>query len=163
MRRSAVAPLALLLPLAACGAMPADRDPDEELDPGPPIVPCGAPLQFSLPGLAGVGSDSGTTATLSALAATATHTDYVMLVVDSAGDVHGFSYALDGSQLVSHAVNAPVWSGATGPVAAVDTGGKIGSLLRGSSSTAASSRSWCPATAARCSAGTSRRRMVTER
>src|SRR5215468_10218381 len=86
---------------------------------------CGVPLMFSLPGLTGVCSGSGTTATLSALAATATDDHYVVLAVDSAGDVHGFSYALAGTQLVSHAVDAPVWSGATGPVAAVDTGSGI--------------------------------------
>src|ERR1700756_2044547 len=70
-RRSVVAPLALLLPLAACrfdfdpivqGAKPGDAMPDA---PPPPVLPCGAPSQFPIPAPAGAGS--GSAVTLSAL------------------------------------------------------------------------------------------------
>jgi hypothetical protein len=126
-RRSVVAPLALLLPLAACrfdfdpvrgaGAMPGDAMPDT--GPPLPVLPCGTPPQF--PGPAGAGSGSGVGVTLTALAASAGDAGYHLLAVDSAGDVHGFSYAFDGAQLAPHATGAPVFSGATGTVAAIDT------------------------------------------
>lgn len=120
MRRSVVAPLALLLPLAACrfgfesvGATPTDASPDA----APlPVLPCGAPPQFKLPV-----PPAFNTVTLSAIAATASVGGYDMIAVDSAGDVQGFAFAFDGAQLVQRATGAPVFSGATGVVAAVDT------------------------------------------
>lgn len=63
--------------------------------------------------------------TLSALAAAASDTEYYLLAVDSAGDVHGFSLGFDGDQLVPRTINAPVLSGATGAAAAVDTPGGV--------------------------------------
>jgi hypothetical protein len=120
-RLSVLAPLALLVPLAACRfdfdpvrAMPGDAAPDAP----PPVLPCGAPPQFSIPGPAAA-------VTLNALAATATDAGYDVLAVDSAGDVRGFSYAFDAGQLAARAANTPVFSGATGTVAAIDTGGGI--------------------------------------
>src|SRR5262249_53444256 len=78
------------------------------------------------------GSGSGSTVTLNALAAMATDTDYTVLAVDTAGDVHGFSYAFDGPQLAPRAVDAPVFSGATGTVAAADTGnGALAAIAHG--------------------------------
>jgi hypothetical protein len=123
-RRSVVAPLALLLPLTACRfdfdpvpARPGDAAPD-----APPVLPCGAPAHFSLPVPAGAGSGSGSPVTLSAIAATATVDGYAVLAVDGTGDVHGFSYAFDGALLGPRAANAPVFSGATGTATAIDTG-----------------------------------------
>jgi hypothetical protein len=125
-RLSVVRPLALLPLIAACRfdfnplpAKPGDAAPDAT----PPVLPCGAPPQFSIHGPVGTGS--GSTVTLNVLAAMATDTTYDVFTVDSAGDVHGFSYAFDGSQLVPDAVDAPVFSGATGTVAAVDTGNGV--------------------------------------
>jgi hypothetical protein len=127
-RRSVVAPLALLLPLTACrfdfdpvAARPGDAAPDA---PPLPVLPCGAPSQFAIaaPGGSSTGSGSGAgPVTLSAIAATATAAGYALLLVDSLGDVHGFSYAFDGPQLAPRTANAPVSSSATGTVAAVDT------------------------------------------
>lgn len=122
MRRSVVAPLALLLPLTACRF---DFDPVHAMSgdaaPPLPVLPCGAPPQFSIPAPAGTGSGSSTTVTLTAIAATAGDAGYHLLAVDSGGDAHGFSYAFDGAQLAPHAAGAPVFSGATGTVAAIDT------------------------------------------
>jgi hypothetical protein len=138
-RRSVVAPLALLLPLAACrfgfdpvGAKPADAGPDTPpAVPPPAVLPCGAPAQFSAAGVtgagAGSGSGSGSSAlpALTAVAATATTDGYAVLAVDSAGAVHGFSYAFDGSLLGQRAADAPVFSGATGTVGAIAAGNGI--------------------------------------
>jgi hypothetical protein len=121
-KRSTVALLALLLPLAACGPGGHDPvpDPDQEPDPGPPLLPCGAPLPFSLPGLAGTGS--GSTMTLSSLAVMATGGAYVLLAVDSAGGVHGYVYSADAGGLTVRTYDIPVVrSGATGPVTVVET------------------------------------------
>lgn len=127
-RRSVVAPLALLLPLTACrfdfdpvghGAMPGDAMPDAS--PPLPVLPCGTPPRFPVPVPAGTGSGSGLTVTLSALGAAATTTGYHVLAVDSAGDVHGFSFAFDGPELAPRTTNAPVFTGATGAVTAIDT------------------------------------------
>lgn len=130
MRRSVVAPLALLLPLAACridfdpvhgaGEMPGDAMPDTPPPPPLPLLPCGMPPQFPIPAPAGAGSGSVGVA-LSALAATATSTGYYLLAMDSAGDVHGFSFAFDGTQLALRTANAPVFSAATGAATAIDT------------------------------------------
>lgn len=132
MRRSVVAPLALLLPLTACRfnfdpvpAMPGDAAPDAP--PPLPVLPCGAPAQFSAAGVtgAGTGSGSGSIPSLTAVAATATADGYAVLAVDGTGDVHGLSYAFDGALLAPHAAGAPVFSGATGTVGAIDTGDGI--------------------------------------
>jgi hypothetical protein len=61
------------------------------------------------------------TVTLSAIAATANDGGYDVIAVDSAGDVQGFGFAFDGQQLAQRAIGTPVFSGATGVVAAVDT------------------------------------------
>ncbi len=128
MRRSVVAPLALLLPLAACrfgfdpvGVKPADAGPDTPPTTPLPVLPCGAPPQFVIPVATGLGSGSSTTVTLSAIAATASDGGYDVLAVDSTGEVQGFAFAFDGPQLAPRATSAPVFSGATGVVAAVDT------------------------------------------
>jgi hypothetical protein len=124
-RRSVVAPLALLLPLAACrfdfepvghGALPEDATP-VDTPPPLPVLPCATPPQFPVPAPAGTGSP----VTLSALGAAATATGYHVLAVDSAGDVHGFSFAFDGAALAPRTTNAAVFSGASGAVAAIDT------------------------------------------
>jgi len=129
-RRSVVAPLALLLPLAACrfdfdpvghGALPADAAPVDTPASPLPVLPCGAPPQFPIPAPAGMGSGSGATVTLSALGAAATATGYHVLAVDSVGDVHGFSFAFDGADLAPRTTNAAVFSGASGAVTAIDT------------------------------------------
>jgi hypothetical protein len=131
-RRSVVAPLALLLPLTACRfdfdpvpAMPGDAAPDTL--PPLPVLPCGAPAQFSAAGVTGSGSGSGSGAmpSLTAVAATATADGYGVLAVDGTGDVHGFSYAFDGALLGPRAAGAPVFSGATGTASAIDTGAGI--------------------------------------
>lgn len=138
-RRSVVAPLALLLPLAACRfdfdpvrATPGDAAPDMPPAPAPlPVLPCGAPAQFSVAGVTGAGtgsgsgSGSGVLPSLTAVSATATADGYAMLAVDGSGDVHGFSYAFDGALLSQRATSAPVFSGATGTVAAIDTGSGV--------------------------------------
>jgi hypothetical protein len=133
-RRSVVAPLALLLPLTACRfdfdpvpAMPGDAAPDAP--PPLPVLPCGAPAQFSAAGVTGAGtgsgSGSGALPSLTAVAATATAGGYAVLAVDSSGDVHGLSYAFDGALLGPRGPSAPVFSGATGTAAAIDTGDGI--------------------------------------
>jgi hypothetical protein len=134
-RRSVVAPLALLLPLAACrfgfdpvGAKPADAAPDmPPAVPPPAVLPCGAPAQFPAAGVtgSGTGSGSGALPSLTAVAATATADGYAVLAVDGAGDIHGFSYAFDGALLGQRAADHPVFSGATGTVGAIDTGNGI--------------------------------------
>ena len=124
MRRSVVAPLALLLPLTACrfgfepvGDTPTDAGPDA----APlPVLPCGAPSQFMLP-VPNPVAPGFNTVTLSAIAATASTGGYELLAVDSAGEVQGFAFAFDGPQLAQRATGAPVFSDATGVVAAVDT------------------------------------------
>jgi hypothetical protein len=138
-RRSVVAPLALLLPLAACRfdfdpvpATPGDAAPDMQPPPDapPPALPvlsCSMPPVFmvSVPAGAGSGSGSGSgsgtpAVTLSSIAATASADGYYVLAVDSAGDVQGFAYGFESSQLALRAT-APVFTGATGAVAAIDT------------------------------------------
>jgi hypothetical protein len=122
-RLSVLAPTALLLPLAAgcrldfdrLPAMPGDAAPDVA-PPAPIALPCGAPPQFPIASPGG-----GSTITLGPLAVAATDTDYYVLAADTAGDVHGFSYAFDGAHLLPRAIDAPVFSGATGAVAAIDT------------------------------------------
>lgn len=94
--------------------------PDAPPPPPPPLLACGVPPQFPISAPVGAGSGSGGVA-LNALAATATSTGYYLLARDSAGDVHGFSFAFDGTQLAPRTANAPVFSGASGGVAALDT------------------------------------------
>ena len=86
-RRSVVAPLALLLPFAACrfdfdpvpaAAKPTDAGPDAS--PPLPVLACGAPPLFTIPVPAGAGSGSGAP-TLAALAAIAD--GYNVLAVDT--------------------------------------------------------------------------------
>lgn len=78
------------------------------------------PPVFTIPVPAGAGSGSGTPVTLAAIAATASADSYYVLAVDSTGAVQGFAFAFDGPQLAPR-VNAPVFTGATGVLAAIDT------------------------------------------
>jgi hypothetical protein len=121
-RLSALAPLALSLPLAACRfdfdpvrAQPMDAAPEAPLS----LLPCGAPPQFST-ALPAAGSGAAAV-TVSSLATAAFDTGYYLFATDSAGDVHGFSMSFDAGQLAPGIINVPVLSGATGPVAAVAT------------------------------------------
>jgi len=110
-------PLALALPLLAACRVGFDRVPDGRA-PGPdvppppplPVLSCGASPQFALD------------RAMTGLAATATDDGYYVFTVDDNGDVHGFSYEFDGDALAAATVDAPVFSGATGTVAAIDTG-----------------------------------------
>jgi hypothetical protein len=130
-RRSVVAPLALLLPLTACRfdfdpvpAVPGDAAPDMQQQPPLPVLSCEMPPVFMIPAPAGTGSGSGsgsgTPVTLAMIAATASADGYHVLAVDSTGDVQGFAFAFDGPQLAPPAT-VPVFKGATGVVAAIDT------------------------------------------
>jgi hypothetical protein len=137
-RRSVVAPLALLLPVAACrfdfdpvratpgaDAAPPDMQPQQP-PPPPPVLPCGAPSQFPAAGVTGAGSGSGSGSSalpsLTGVAATATADGYAVLAVDGNGDVHGFSYGFDGKLLTTRTAGAPVFSNATGTATVIDTG-----------------------------------------
>lgn len=68
----------------------------------------------------GSGSGSGTPVTLAAIAATASANGYHVLAVDSTGAVQGFAFPFDGPQPAPGAT-APVFTGATGVIAATDT------------------------------------------
>ncbi|HEX3479013.1 MAG TPA: hypothetical protein VHT91_28515 [Kofleriaceae bacterium] len=127
MRRSVVAPLALLLPLTACrfdfdpvpaAAKPTDAGPDAA--PPLPVLACGAPPLFTISVPAGVGSGSGAP-TLAAIAATASADGYNVLAVDTTGEVQGFGFAFNDALLAPRATGTAVFSGATGVLAATDT------------------------------------------
>lgn len=135
-RSSVVLPLGLTL-LAGC-RVGFDRVPEAPDGPGggpdgppPHLLSCGSPLQFTITNPAGSGSGSGTVVETLVLAATAAADDYYVFA-EAAGEVHGFSYGFAGDQLVTHAVDAPVFSGASGTIAAVPAGdGVLASIVYG--------------------------------
>ena len=117
MRLSVLAVFALPIPLLACRF---DFDPVPATPKDAPLLPCGSPPEFSLVAPPGAGSGSAAV-TLSALAVTASDPGYELFAVDGTGAVHGYSFGFDGPQLVMDTANAPVFSDASGAIAAVET------------------------------------------
>jgi hypothetical protein len=95
-----------------------------------PLLSCGSPPQFAIENPIPVGAGSGSNAiTLAGLTAVATDTHVYALAADSAGGVHGYSFEFDGANLVARTANAPVFTQATGSIAAVPAGDGVLALI----------------------------------
>jgi hypothetical protein len=132
-------PLALTLPFAACrfGFEPhqsPDATVDTPADAPLPLLPCGSPSQFAFTmpsAVAGSGS-ANMDEPVPVIAATATDAGYYVLAVGPTGGVHGFSYLFHDGVVAPAVVDAPVFSGATGTLAAIPTSdGVIASIVYG--------------------------------
>ena len=108
---------------------------DAPIPDTPPMLVCGAPPKFSIDNPAGAGSGSGSGSSAPSLvgfAGAASATGYYAFAIDNTGKVHGFSFGFDGTTLASRMIDIPVYTDATGVIAATATSdGVLASIVYG--------------------------------